>query len=199
MSDVAPLIYRCDRVRHNNGIVELFFSRRELFFSRREEEQDQHIIFNVGAATGDYREGDLYLVTMPVALPLNGALMSHHRAGNHVGGGSEERLLLIENALISLLEGQVRIMSTLQDMTDTLAVIDTKVAAVDTKVTAVGTDVDTLLAKLAAFPTAGLTPEQQAALDAAVVHAQGIATSIDAIGTSLASIDTKANPPVPVA
>lgn len=59
--------------------------------------------------------------------------------------------------------------------------------ATDAKVAAVKTDVETLLAKLAAIPPAGLTPEQQAALDDAVTHAT-------AINTSLGAIDTEVNP-----
>jgi len=87
--------------------------------------------------------------------------------------------------LLTILRNQEKIMSTLQDLSDTLTTIDGKV-------TAVAADVDALIAKLAAIPTAGLTPEQQLALDAAVVHAQAIATSLGAI-------DTKVNPPAPPA
>lgn len=74
-------------------------------------------------------------------------------------------------------------MSTFDDLTAQLAVIGTAV-------TTVKTDVDKLIAALAAVPPAGLTPAQQAALDAAVVTAQGIATSLGAI-------DTEVNPPTP--
>lgn len=49
-------------------------------------------------------------------------------------------------------------------------------------------DVDTLLQKLSQIPTAGMTPEQQASLDAAVQQAQGISTSLGAI-------DAEVNPP----
>lgn len=86
-------------------------------------------------------------------------------------------------------------MSTLEDLTGALATVDAKVSAVGADVTTIGTDFGTLLAKLAAVPTAGLTPDQQKALDDAVVHANAIATSLDAIGTKLAAIDTSANPP----
>jgi len=110
--------------------------------------------------------------------------MSH---GHEDHGGRElrEQLLLIENALILLLEGQEKIMSNLSDL-------EAKLGNIDAKVTLVATDIDTLLAKLAAIPTGGMTPEQQAALDAAVTHAQAIADSLGAI-------DSKANPgPGPV-
>lgn len=63
--------------------------------------------------------------------------------------------------------------------------------SIATDVTTVKLDVEGLLAKLAAIPTAGMTADQQAALDAAVTQAQGIATS-------LAGIDAEVNPvPVP--
>lgn len=57
-----------------------------------------------------------------------------------------------------------------------------------TKVAAVKTDVETLLAQLKDIPPAGMTPEQQAALDAAVVAAQGI-------NDSLAAVDAEAKAP----
>lgn len=60
-------------------------------------------------------------------------------------------------------------------------------AALDTvtgKVSTVKTDTESLLAKLSAIqsaPPAGMSPEQQAALDAAVTQAKGIADSLGAI------------------
>ena len=78
-----------------------------------------------------------------------------------------------------------RLMSTFDDLTATLN-------SISVKVTAVKSDVDSLLAKLAAIPPAGMTPAQQAALDAAVSTAQGIATSLGAI-------DAEVNPPAPPA
>jgi hypothetical protein len=59
--------------------------------------------------------------------------------------------------------------------------------ATDAKVAAVKTDVETLIAKLAAVPPAGLTAEQQAALDDAVTHA-------NAINASLSAVDAEVNP-----
>ena len=78
-----------------------------------------------------------------------------------------------------------RLMSTFDDLTATLN-------SISVKVTAVKSDVDSLLAKLAAIPPAGMTSAQQAALDAAVSTAQGIATSLGAI-------DAEVNPPAPPA
>ena len=111
--------------------------------------------------------------------------MSHDHDRHHQEDrGVREQLLVIENALIYLIEGQQKIMSTLADL-------EAKLVAIDGKVATVASDIDALLAKLAAIPTAGLTPEQQATLDAAVTHAQAIADSLGAI-------DTKANPVPPV-
>ena len=73
-----------------------------------------------------------------------------------------------------LLEGNGNIMSTLADLT-------TQLNAISVDVTTVGNDVQTLLAKLAAIPPAGLTAAQQAALDAAVATATNIAASLRAI------------------
>jgi IPT/TIG domain len=76
-----------------------------------------------------------------------------------------------------LLEGNGNIMSTLADLT-------TQLNAISVDVTTVGNDVQTLLAKLAAIPPAGLTAAQQAALDAAVATATNIAASLSAIDIS---------------
>jgi hypothetical protein len=91
---------------------------------------------------------------------------------------------LREMCIITLLKMD-QLMSTQADLEAALSVIDGKV-------TAVKADVDGLLAKLAAIPTPGMTPEQQAALDAAVVHA-------NAIAASLGAIDTTVNPPAAAA
>jgi len=93
------------------------------------------------------------------------------------------RLDLILDKLDLLTENTETIMS---EVTDLKPALD----AIDAKVTVVKTDVDTLLAKLAAIPTAGLTPAQQAAIDDAVAHANIIAASLGAI-------DTTVNPPAP--
>ena len=65
-------------------------------------------------------------------------------------------------------------MSTLEELTAALA-------AISSEVDKVSADTDNLLAQLAAIPAGGLTPEQQAAIDAAVASATGIATRLKAI------------------
>jgi hypothetical protein len=75
---------------------------------------------------------------------------------------------------VLILEGLGKIMSTFDDLT-------TQLNAMAVEVATIKTDVDTLLAKLAAVPPAGLTAAQQSALDAAVAAAQNINTKLDAI------------------
>ncbi len=79
-----------------------------------------------------------------------------------------------------LQQGIDKIMSTLEDLAAAQVVTIADVAAVKA-------DVEKLVAALAAVPPAGLTPEQQAALDAAVVRA-------NAINDGLAAIDASVNP-----
>lgn len=78
----------------------------------------------------------------------------------------------------TILEKQEMIMAEIADF-------ETALAAIDAKVSTVKDDVAELLAKLAAIPTPGLTPEQQAAIDAAVAHANGIAASLGAIDATV--------------
>lgn len=66
------------------------------------------------------------------------------------------------------------IMATLEELNAALSTISNEVDKVSA-------DTDNLLAKLAAIPTGGLTPEQQAAIDAAVVSATAIADRLKAI------------------
>ena len=77
-----------------------------------------------------------------------------------------------------LLQQMERLMSTFTDLKTALDAVAADVATVKT-------DVETLLAKLAAIPAGGLTTDQQAALDAAVTQAQGIATSLGAINSEV--------------
>ena len=91
----------------------------------------------------------------------------------------------INQKLDVILAQQRFIMSSFDDLT-------TALASVNAKVSVVKADVETLLAKLAAVPTGGLDHVQQAALDAAVLAAKGIADS-------LSGIDTEVNPPAPAA
>ena len=84
-----------------------------------------------------------------------------------------------------ILKNQEIIMAALDDELASLkATQDTTLATVGT----IKTGVDALLAKLAALPTSGLTPAQQAALDA-------INTEAQAISTAASAINTEVNPP----
>ena len=58
-----------------------------------------------------------------------------------------------------------------------MAAVDDELAAIKASLDLIQTGVTNLLAKIAAMPTAGLTPAQQAALDAINTEAQGIATA----------------------
>lgn len=73
------------------------------------------------------------------------------------------------------------IMATIQDLTPVLATISSEVDKISL-------DTDNLLAKLAAIPTSGLTPEQQAALDDAVNSATSIATRLQALDEKVPDI-----------
>lgn len=73
-----------------------------------------------------------------------------------------------------ILEKQETIMATLDELNAALATISSEVDKVSA-------DTDNLLAQLAAIPPGGLTPEQQAAIDAAVASANSIATRLQAM------------------
>lgn len=73
-----------------------------------------------------------------------------------------------------ILEKESIIMATLEELNAALATISTEVDKVSA-------DTDKLLADLAAIPPAGMTPEQQAALDAAVGTANLIADRLKAL------------------
>ena len=94
------------------------------------------------------------------------------------GKDDADRLRRIEKQLGLILEKLETIMATVADLEAALTAIDGKVATVKS-------DVDELLAKLAAIPTADMTPEQQAAIDGAVVHAQAILGSLGAIDAAV--------------
>lgn len=82
-------------------------------------------------------------------------------------------------ARLKRLEGKVNhIMSTLEQLTGLL----TEIGAEVDKVSA---DTDNLLAQLAAIPTPGMTPEQQAAVDAAVASATAIRDRLSALDTKV--------------
>lgn len=76
-------------------------------------------------------------------------------------------------------------MSTLEELTAVLADIGAEVDKVSA-------DTDNLLAQLAAIPPAGIPPEAQAAIDAAVVSATGIRDR-------LKTLDDKVPDPAPPA
>lgn len=101
----------------------------------------------------------------------------HHHIHIHPDKESTERLCRIETTLEIINQNLENIMSTFDDLKAAQAVTDAKV-------TAIKADVQTLLAKLAAIPVAGMTPEQQAALDEAVTHATGINDALSAVDTS---------------
>jgi len=77
------------------------------------------------------------------------------------------------------------VMATLEELTGLLTEIGTEVGKVSD-------DTDKLLADLAAIPTPGMTPEQQAAVDAAVASAT-------AIRDRLTALDDKVPEPTPPA
>jgi hypothetical protein len=73
-----------------------------------------------------------------------------------------------------VLTNQETMMATIEELTGLLTEIGTEVDKVST-------DTDKLLADLAAIPTPGMTPEQQAAVDAAVVSATAIRDRLKAL------------------
>lgn len=67
-----------------------------------------------------------------------------------------------------------KIMSTLEELNAAMSMISSEVDKVSV-------DTDSLLNQLANIPTGGMTQEQQAALDAAVVSAQSIVNRLQAL------------------
>ncbi len=74
-----------------------------------------------------------------------------------------------------------QIMATLEELNALLATIGTEVDKVSA-------DTTNLLAQLAAIPVGGLTPEQQAAIDAAVASATSIASRLTALDASVPDV-----------
>lgn len=70
--------------------------------------------------------------------------------------------------------GERRIMANFEDLKAAQDATDAKIAAVKA-------DVERLMEALANVPPAGMTPEQQAALDAAVAHATSINDALGAV------------------
>jgi len=56
------LKFKCERVRPNNGIIEVFFTRRE-------GDQDEHVLVNVLAKGDQYQQGQFYWITIEPAFP----------------------------------------------------------------------------------------------------------------------------------
>lgn len=83
-----------------------------------------------------------------------------------------------------------RIITLMTALDDQLSTLNAGLAEVSATIGKVSADTDNLLAQLANFPPAGLTPEQQAALDAATA-------SVTSIRDSLAALDAKVPEPVP--
>ena len=99
---------------------------------------------------------------------------THHH--HHVEARCEvmQRLDALDQKTDLILDQQVKIMATLDELTAALAEIGTEVDKVSA-------DTDKLLADLAAIPTPGMTPEQQAAVDAAVASATQIRDRLKAL------------------
>jgi uncharacterized coiled-coil protein SlyX len=74
-----------------------------------------------------------------------------------------------------------QILNNQETMMATLDELNAALAAISAEVDKVSADTDNLLAQLAAIPPGGLTPEQQAAIDAAVASATGIAARLKTI------------------
>jgi len=100
---------------------------------------------------------------------------THHHY-HHVEARCEvmRRLDALEDKTDLILDQQVKIMATLEELTGVLADIGTEVDKVSA-------DTDKLIADLAAIPTPGMTPEQQAAVDAAVASATSIRDRLKAL------------------
>lgn len=98
-------------------------------------------------------------------------------------------LLHLDQKLDQLLQRQTQLENNIMASFDDLA---TRQAATDALIGKVATDVQTLTDMLAAIPPAGMTAEQQAALDAAVAHA-------DTINAALSAVDDKTADPAPPA
>ena len=73
------------------------------------------------------------------------------------------------------------VLSKLETMMATVEELGVVLAEIGESVNKVSTDTDKLLADLAAIPTPGMTPEQQAAIDAAVASATNIRDRLKAL------------------
>lgn len=100
---------------------------------------------------------------------------------NQPDKATADQLCWIIRGVGLLVKNMEKIMSSFDDLKAAQVATDAAVATIKA-------DVEGLLAKLAAIPAAGLTADQQTALDAAVAHAS-------AINASLSGVDAQVNPP----
>lgn len=100
---------------------------------------------------------------------------------NQSDKATADQLCWIIRGVGLLVKNMEKIMSSFDDLKAAQVATDAAVATIKA-------DVEGLLAKLAAIPAAGLTADQQTALDAAVAHAS-------AINASLSGVDAQVNPP----
>ena len=74
-----------------------------------------------------------------------------------------------------------QVLTNQESMMATLDELNAALTAISAEVDKVSADTDNLLAQLAAIPTPGMTPEQQAAVDAAVASATAIRDRLKAL------------------
>jgi hypothetical protein len=58
--------FRCERIRQKNGVVEVFFSKRD------GAGQDEHVLINIVAKPDKFEEGRDYWITIELAFPHGG-------------------------------------------------------------------------------------------------------------------------------
>lgn len=58
---------RCERVRPNNGIVEVLFTRRIRF--EDSQDQEEHVLINVHKSLNQFEEGRHYWIDIQPAFP----------------------------------------------------------------------------------------------------------------------------------
>jgi len=98
----------------------------------------------------------------------------HHHYYHHSSEARCEVMRRLEEMSEKIDLVKETIMATLEELTTVLGTISSEVDKVSA-------DTDNLLAQLAAIPTGGLSPEQQAAIDSAVASATAIADRLKAI------------------
>lgn len=57
----------CERIRRNNGIVEVFFTRRQDFADALS--QEEHVLINLLCNPDEFKQGSEYWVTIDPAFP----------------------------------------------------------------------------------------------------------------------------------